>query len=47
MPSFAPRVWEFLSFGPSFSGIDAEQLLEDVRNWTQEECYRLRKEIDG
>ena len=36
-----------VSFGPSFSGTDAEQLLEDVRNWTQKECYRLRKEIDG
>ena len=31
-----------VSFGPSFSGNDAEKLLEDVRNWTQNESYRLR-----
>ena len=33
-------------FWAKFQWTDAEQLLEDVRNWTQEECYRLRK-IDG
>ena len=31
-----------VSFGPSFSGNDAEKLLDDVRNWTQNESYRLR-----
>jgi len=39
------RVKVHVSFGPSFRGNDAEKLLDDVRNWTQEECYKLREII--
>jgi len=35
-----------VSFGPSFRGKDAEKLLDEVRNWTQEECYKLREIIE-
>ena len=40
------RIVVHVGFGPSFKGTDAEKLLEDVRNWTQEECYRLRGILD-
>ena len=35
-----------VSYGPSFRNSDAEQLLTDVRNWTQAECLRLRSIIE-
>jgi 1-acyl-sn-glycerol-3-phosphate acyltransferase len=40
------RINVHVSFGPSFSGNEAEKLREDVMNWTQEECYRLRAILD-
>ena len=39
------RVVVHVSFGPSFRGTDAEKLLVDVRDWTQEECLKLREII--
>jgi|TARA_B110000879_G_scaffold166245_1_gene214867 1-acyl-sn-glycerol-3-phosphate acyltransferase len=36
----------YVSFGPTFKNNDAEQLIIDVRDWTQNECNRLRKAID-
>lgn len=41
------RIVVHVSFGPSFEGKDAEKLLKDVRNWTQDECYKLREIIDS
>ena len=40
------RIVVHVSFGPSFSGKDAEILLEEVRNWTQNEVFKLRRKID-
>lgn len=42
----APIIEAHVSFGPTFIGDDAEQLLTEVRDWTQKECYRLREIID-
>ena len=43
----ARKINVHVSFGPSISNDDAEQLREDARNWTQTECLRLRAIIDG
>lgn len=43
----ARKINVHVSFGPSMSNDDAEQLREDARNWTQTECLRLRAIIDG
>lgn len=40
------RIVVHVSFGPSFSGTDAEKLLNEVRDWTQKECYKLRGIIE-
>ena len=42
----ARRINIHVSFGPSFRNSDAEQLLTDVRDWTQAECLRLREILD-
>ena len=42
----AKRIEAHVSFGPVFKGEDAENLLTEVRNWTQKECYRLRGVLD-
>jgi 1-acyl-sn-glycerol-3-phosphate acyltransferase len=43
----ARKINVHVSFGPSMSNSDAEKLREDARNWTQDECLRLRAIIDG
>lgn len=37
----------YVSFGPIFKNDDAEELIADVRSWTQKECNRLRELIDS
>lgn len=42
----ARKINVHVSYGPSFTNSDAEQLITDVRDWTQEECLRLRELIE-